>query len=116
MLVLAVLIPTAVVGLIIWLVVGLRQRAAEPFTLASATAFYSHLMVILTATAALCGGVLLVKATFGFWNSNYSYGFRSFRRRRDRARPALQRTRATRRSPSSTSPHSGRRTWCWVSP
>jgi hypothetical protein len=77
-LVLEVLIPTAVVGLIIWIVVGLRQRAAEPFTLASATAFYSHLMVIVTATAALCGGVLLVKTAFGFWNINYSYGLQNF--------------------------------------
>jgi hypothetical protein len=76
--VLAVLIPAAVVGLIIWVVVGLRQRAAEPFTLASATAFYAHLMVILTATAALCGGVLVVKAAFGFWNLNYSYGLQGF--------------------------------------
>ncbi|HEY7928187.1 MAG TPA: hypothetical protein VIG86_12330 [Candidatus Dormibacteraeota bacterium] len=77
-LVLAVLIPATVVGLIIWIAVGLRQRAAEPFSLASATAFYAHLMVIVTATAALCGGVLLVKAAFGFLNTSYSYGFQSF--------------------------------------
>jgi hypothetical protein len=76
--VLAVLVPAAVVGLIIWIVVGLRQRAAEPFTLASATAFYSHLMVIVTATAALCGGVLLVKAAFGFWDIKYSYALAGF--------------------------------------
>lgn len=78
MLVLAVLVPAAVAGLIIWIVVGLRQRGAEPFTLASATAFYSQLMVIVTATAALCGGVLLVKAAFGFWDISYSYALSGF--------------------------------------
>lgn len=78
MVVLAVLIPATAAGLIIWIVVGLRQRGAEPFTLASATAFYANLMVIVTATAALCGGVLLVKAAFGFWNIKYSYGLQSF--------------------------------------
>jgi hypothetical protein len=76
--VLAILVPAAIAGLIIWIVVGLRQRAAEPFTLASATAFYSHLMVIVTATAALCGGVLLVKAAFGFWDIKYSYALSGF--------------------------------------
>jgi hypothetical protein len=76
--VLAVLVPAAVVGLVIWIVVGSRQRAAEPFTLASATTFYSHVMVIVTATAALCGGVLLVKAAFGFWDIRYSYGLAGF--------------------------------------
>jgi hypothetical protein len=73
-----VLVPAAVAGLIIWIVVGLRQRGAEPFTLASATAFYSHLMVIVTATAALCGGVLLVKAAFGFWDIKFSYALSGF--------------------------------------
>jgi hypothetical protein len=77
-LVLAIVIPAAIAGLIIWIVVGLRQRGAEPFTLASATAFYSHLMVVITATAALCGGVLLVKAAFGFWNIKYSYAVSGF--------------------------------------
>jgi hypothetical protein len=71
--VLAVLIPVAVIGLVVWIIVGLRQRAAEPFTSVSATAFYAHLMAIITATAALCGGVLLVKAAFGFWNIKYAY-------------------------------------------
>jgi hypothetical protein len=72
-LVLAVLIPAAVIGLVVWIIVGMRQRAAEPFTLASATAFYAHVMVILTATVALCGGVLLVKVVFGLINMSYSY-------------------------------------------
>jgi hypothetical protein len=70
---LAVLIPVAAIGLIVWIIVGMRQRTAEPFTSASATAFYAHLMVIVTATAALCGAVLVVKAAFGFWNFSYSY-------------------------------------------
>lgn len=78
MLVLAVLVPAAIAGLIIWIVVGLRQRGAEPFTLASATVFYSHLMIVVTATAALCGGVLLVKAAFGFWDIKYSYALSGF--------------------------------------
>lgn len=73
MTVLAVLIPVAVVGLVIWIIVGMKQRAAEPFTLASATALYAHLMIIITATAALCGGVLVVKVLAGFININYSY-------------------------------------------
>lgn len=73
MLVLAVLIPVAVIGLVFWVIVGMRQRATEPFTLASATALYAHLMVIVTATAALCGGVLLVKVLVGFIDIRYSY-------------------------------------------
>jgi hypothetical protein len=77
-LVLAVLIPVAVVGLVIWIIVGMKQRAAEPFTLASATALYAHLMIIVSATAALIGGVLLVKVLAGFININYSYYAGSF--------------------------------------
>ena len=73
MLVLAVLIPVAVIGLICWVVVGMRQRTTEPFTLAGASALYAHLMVIVTATAALCGGVLLVKVLVGFIDIHYSY-------------------------------------------
>ena len=73
MLVLAVLIPVAVIGLVFWVIVGMKQRAAEPFTLASATALYAQLMIIVTATAALCGGVLLVKVLLGFIDINYSY-------------------------------------------
>jgi hypothetical protein len=77
-LVLAVLIPVAVVGLVIWIIVGMKQRAAEPFTLASATALYAHLMIIVAATAALIGGVLVVKVLAGFININYSYYAGSF--------------------------------------
>ena len=73
MLVLAVLIPVAVVGLVIWIIVGMKQRGVEPFTLASATALYAHLMIIVSATAALIGGVLLVKVLAGFINISYSY-------------------------------------------
>ncbi len=73
MLVLAVLIPVAVVGLVIWIIVGMKQRGVEPFTLASATSLYAHLMIIVSATAALIGGVLLVKVLAGFININYSY-------------------------------------------
>jgi hypothetical protein len=72
-LVLAVLIPVAVVGLVIWIIVGMKQRGVEPFTLASATALYAHLMIIVSATAALIGGLLLVKVLAGFININYSY-------------------------------------------
>jgi hypothetical protein len=77
-LVLAVLIPVAVVGLVIWIIVGMKQRGVEPFTLASATALYAHLMIIVAATAALIGGVLLVKVLAGFININYSYDAGSF--------------------------------------
>jgi hypothetical protein len=72
-LVLAVLIPVAVIGLVIWIIVGMKQRGVEPFTLASATALYAHLMIIVSATAALIGGLLLVKVLAGFININYSY-------------------------------------------
>jgi hypothetical protein len=72
-LVLAVLTPVAVIGLVVWVIVGMRQRAAEPFTLASATALYAHLMIVVTATAALLGGVLVVKVLAGFINISYSY-------------------------------------------
>jgi hypothetical protein len=77
-LVLAVLIPVAVIGLVIWNIVGMKQRGVEPFTLASATALYAHLMIIVAATAALIGGVLVVKVLAGFININYSYDAGSF--------------------------------------
>jgi hypothetical protein len=72
-LVLAVLIPVAVIGLVIWIIVGMKQRGVEPFTLASATALYAHLMIIVTATAALIGGLLVVKVLAGYINISYSY-------------------------------------------
>jgi hypothetical protein len=71
--VLAVVIPVAVVGLIFWIVIGIKQRSAEPFTTASAAAFYAHLFVIVSATLAVIGGVLLVKVIVGFINLSYSY-------------------------------------------
>jgi hypothetical protein len=63
----------AVIGLVVWVIVGMKQRGAEPFTLASATALYAHLMIIVTVTAALLGGVLVVKVLVGFINISYSY-------------------------------------------
>ena len=73
MLVLSVLVPIAVIGLIVWIIVGMKQRGTEHFTLAAAAAFYAQLMIILTTTAALLGGVLLVNVGLSFINIAYSY-------------------------------------------
>ena len=69
---LAVLIPVAVLGAVLWLVLLLTRRAA-PFTLATAASFYAHLMVIASLTMALAGAALGIKVLLGAWNRAFSY-------------------------------------------
>jgi hypothetical protein len=72
---LAFLIPVAVLGLIAWAIVGFARGrgGGEPFTLASATALYARVLVIVGIVMALTGVGTILKATFGFINMAYSY-------------------------------------------
>jgi hypothetical protein len=68
------LIPVAILGLIVWAIVGFtRKGGGEPFTLASATALYARVMVIVGVVMALSGVGTILKAVFGFINLSYSY-------------------------------------------
>jgi hypothetical protein len=74
MTVLAFLIPGAILGLIAWVVLGfLRSRAAEAFTLATATAFYARVVMIIGTLMSLTGLGIVFKALFGFLRLAYSY-------------------------------------------
>ena len=74
MLFLGFLIPVAVLGLIVWAVVGFTRRGGgEPFTLASATALYARVLMIVGVVMALSGVGTILKAAFGFINIAYSY-------------------------------------------
>lgn len=71
---LSFLIPVAVLGLIAWVVVGFtRSRTAEPFTLATATAFYARVLFIVGVVMSLTGAGVVMKALIGFINVGYSY-------------------------------------------
>jgi len=68
-----VLLPVGILGLIFWSAVGVRQRHVESVTPASLTSFYARVLSIVSATLALLGGTLLVKAIVGFVNLEFSY-------------------------------------------
>jgi len=54
---LAFLIPVAVLGLIVWAIVGFTRRGGgEPFTLASATALFARVMLGSDSRPALAQG------------------------------------------------------------
>ena len=64
----------AVLGLIAWAIVGFTRRGGgDPFTLASATALYARVVVIVGVVMALSGAGTILKAGFGFINIAYSY-------------------------------------------
>jgi hypothetical protein len=69
----SVLIPVAVLGLIVWAVVGFTRRGGEPFTLATATALYARVALIGGVIMSLIGAGTIIKAAFGFINLAYSY-------------------------------------------
>ena len=74
MTVLFFLIPGAVLGLIAWVVIGfMRSRAADAFTLATATAFYARVLMIVGALMSLIGLGVVFKALFAYFNLAYSY-------------------------------------------
>jgi hypothetical protein len=74
MTVLAFLIPGAILGLIAWVVIGfLRVRAAESFTLATATGFYARVLMIIGILMSLTGLGTVFKALFGYLRLAYSY-------------------------------------------
>jgi hypothetical protein len=71
---LALLIPLAVLGLIVWAIVGFTRRGGgDPFTLAGATALYARVMVIAGVVMVLIGVGTILKAAFGSINIAYSY-------------------------------------------
>jgi hypothetical protein len=69
----SVLIPVAILGLIVWAVVGFTRRGGEPFTLATATALYARVALIGGVVMSLIGAGTIIKAGFGFINLAYSY-------------------------------------------
>jgi hypothetical protein len=69
----SLLIPVAVLGLIVWAVVGFTRRGGEPFTLATATALYARVALIGGVIMSLIGAGTIIKAAFGFINLAYSY-------------------------------------------
>lgn len=71
--VLGLLVPLAVLGLIVWAVVGVTRRGGDPFTLATATALYARVMFIAGVLMSLIGIGIILKAAFGFINPAYSY-------------------------------------------
>ena len=74
MTVLSFLIPVGVLGLVAWIVVGFtRSRAAEAFTLATATAFYARVLFVVGLLMSLSGAGIVIKALIGFIHSGYSY-------------------------------------------
>ena len=68
-----ILIPVAILGLIVWAVVGFTRRGGEPFTLATATALYARVALIGGVLMSLIGAGEIIKAGFGFINLAYSY-------------------------------------------
>lgn len=72
---LAFLIPVAVLGLIAWAIAGFTRArgAGDPFTLASATALYARVMVIVGVVMTLIGVGTILKAAVGYINPAYSY-------------------------------------------
>jgi len=71
--VLGFLVPLAIFGLIAWAIVGVTRRGGEPFTLATATALYARVMMIVGILMSLTGAGIMLKAGFGFINLAYSY-------------------------------------------
>jgi hypothetical protein len=69
----SLLIPVAILGLIVWAVVGFTRRGGEPFTLATATALYARVALIGGVIMSLIGAGTIIKAGFGFINLAYSY-------------------------------------------
>jgi len=70
---LGALFVVAIIGVITWVVIGVRQRASEPATFAGAGSFYAHIMSIVGVTMALVGGAVLIKALLAFVDLGYSY-------------------------------------------
>lgn len=73
MAVLGFLVPLAILGLIVWGIVGATRRGGEAFTLATATAIYARVMLIAGIVTSLVGVGIILKALIGFLNLAYSY-------------------------------------------
>jgi hypothetical protein len=59
--------------LIAWAIVGVTRRGGEPFTLATATALYARVMLIVGILMSLTGAGTILKSGFGFISPAYSY-------------------------------------------
>jgi hypothetical protein len=60
--------------LVAWAIVGFTRRGGgDPFTLASATALYARVLLIVGVVMGLTGAGTILKAGFGFINIAYSY-------------------------------------------
>ncbi|MEO8745055.1 MAG: hypothetical protein ABI334_09510 [Candidatus Dormiibacterota bacterium] len=70
---LSFLVPLAVLGLIVWAIVGATRRGGDPFTLATATALYARVALLAGVLMSLTGLGIVLKAAFGFINLAYSY-------------------------------------------
>jgi hypothetical protein len=73
MIALAILIPVGFIGLLTWILVGVRRGAVESFTLPAAASFYAHLFTIVGATMVLLGLANAARVVIGFINMNYAY-------------------------------------------
>ena len=71
--VLAFLIPGAILGLIVWGIVGITRGRAEGFTLATAAALYARTVTIVGTLMALFGAGILVKWLLSRANIAWSY-------------------------------------------
>ena len=76
MAVLGFLVPLAVLGLIAWAIVGITRRGGEPFTLATATALYARVLLIVGILMGLTGIGIILKALFGGKGSVAAIGHR----------------------------------------
>jgi len=65
------LIPLAVLGLIAWVDRRRHPRGGDPFTLATATALYARVMLIVGVLMSLVGIGTILKAGIGFINAAY---------------------------------------------
>lgn len=67
-------LPVLVVGIVVWGVVSTsRQRAHEPFTLATAAAWYTHVLMLAGVVMSMVGAGLAIKSLLGRIVLEYSY-------------------------------------------
>jgi len=72
--VLSFLIPTGILGLIVWAVIGFtRGRGGDPLTLGTGAAFYARVLTIAGVLVSLTGVAVLLKVGFGYLNPAFSY-------------------------------------------
>lgn len=74
MVIFAFMIPLFVLGTVAWFIIGLlRTKASESFTIATATSFYAHLMLIVGLLGTLAGAALAFKVAMARTNLRWAY-------------------------------------------